>query len=94
MLPRWLAALILGLTTLVWFGNFVAQFVVPGYHSDPLLQGIYFSFVGGALALSRGKDEEKGDGKHGPSDPGGVPPVPPLAPPAQPPGRHARNDPP
>jgi hypothetical protein len=69
LLPRPLAYAIMGLVSVVWAANFIAQFVVEGYVSDPLIHGIFMGIVGGAMALTR----------RNPPD-GPAPPAPPPAP--------------
>lgn len=64
MLPRPLATAIIVLVSLVWAANFIAQFVVEGYHADVTLNGVFMAIVGGALALSR-KDRGGGKGDGG-----------------------------
>jgi hypothetical protein len=64
MLPRPLATAIIVLVSLVWAANFIAQFIVDGYHADVTLNGVFMAIVGGALALSR-KDKDGGSGKSG-----------------------------
>lgn len=55
MIPAPLAHFVIVLVCLVWVANFAAPFVVPGYSSDPQLNLVFMSIVGGALALSRKK---------------------------------------
>lgn len=53
MLPRPLASAIIVLVSVIWAANFVLQFIVPEYHPDVTINGIFMAIVGGALALSR-----------------------------------------
>jgi len=53
MLPRPLASAIIVLVSVIWAANFVLQFIVPEYHPDVTINGIFMAVVGGALALSR-----------------------------------------
>lgn len=62
MIPRPLATGIIVLVSVVWFANFLLQFVVPGYQPDPTIHGIFGAIVGGALALSK-QDTGKGKGR-------------------------------
>ncbi|MBB5159907.1 hypothetical protein [Saccharopolyspora phatthalungensis] len=55
MLPTGLAQAVVVLVCAVWAANFVAPFFVPGYVSDPQLNLVFMSIVGGALALSRSR---------------------------------------
>lgn len=77
MLSRPIASAILVITTLVWVGNFAAQFIDPEYKSDPIYHAVFMSLVGGALALTR--KDQNGD-------------QPPSPPPPETPGRHHRED--
>lgn len=61
MLPRPLASAIIVLVSVIWAANFVLQFIVPEYHPDVTINGIFMAIVGGALALSR-KDGGGGSG--------------------------------
>jgi hypothetical protein len=76
MLSRPLASAIIVLVSLVWAANFIAQFVIPEYKPDVTLNGVFMAIVGGALALSRKDNNDKGDngGAHAkrrdPDDPG------------------------
>lgn len=91
LLPRRLANAILVTVSIVWVINFGAQFVVPDYHSDVSINGIFIAVVGGAFALSRkgGDDDEDGD------DDGDPPPRPVMPPPRRDPPRrdHQRRTP-
>jgi hypothetical protein len=54
VIPKPLANAIIGIVTVVWSANFIAQFVPGlGYHPDPAIHGVFMAVVGGALALSR-----------------------------------------
>lgn len=55
MIPAPLAYFVIVLVCTVWVANFAAPFFLPGYASDPQLNLVFMSIVGGALALSRGK---------------------------------------
>jgi hypothetical protein len=61
MIPRPLASAIIVLVSVIWAANFVLQFIVPEYHPDVTINGIFMAIVGGALALSR-KDGGGGGG--------------------------------
>lgn len=65
MLPKQLASGIIVLVTIVWCINFFAQFLIPTYHPDVTLNGVFLSLVGGAFALSRKEkdtNDKNGDG--------------------------------
>lgn len=53
MLPQRLASAIIVLVSLVWLANFLLQFIIPGYHPDSYIHGIFTTVIGGAFALSR-----------------------------------------
>lgn len=53
-IPAALANAIIVLVTLVWAGNFAAGLFVPDYRSDPSLNFVFMTIVGGALALRSG----------------------------------------
>lgn len=53
MIPGPLAHGVIILVCLVWAVNFAAPFVIQSYVSDPQLNVVFMSIVGGALALSR-----------------------------------------
>lgn len=55
LLPRPVATAIVVVVTVVWFANFVLQFIIPDYQPDVAINGIFMGVVGGAIALSRGK---------------------------------------
>lgn len=59
MIPGPLAHFVVVLVCLVWAVNFAAPFFLPVYQSDPQLNLVFMSIVGGALALTRRK--ERGD---------------------------------
>ena len=61
MIPRPLATAIISLVSIVWAANFFLQFVVPTYHPDVTLNGVFMAVVGGAIALQarKGKDKDK-----------------------------------
>lgn len=59
MLPRWLSNAVIGVVTAVWVANFVAPMVVEGYESDPQLNLVFMTIVGGALALRSKKDDDR-----------------------------------
>lgn len=63
-IPPLLANIIVGTVTLVWAGNFLAGIFLPGYQSDPSLNFVFMTIVGGALAL-RGGDENGAPGLFG-----------------------------
>lgn len=56
MIPGPLAHFVIVLVCIVWAANFAAPFFLPAYVSDPQLNLVFMSIVGGALALSRRKD--------------------------------------
>ncbi|KEI45070.1 hypothetical protein GU90_07705 [Saccharopolyspora rectivirgula] len=62
MVPSSLAQFVVVLVCVVWAANFAAPFVVTGYQTDPQLNLVFMSIVGGALALTRkrngGGDQE------------------------------------
>lgn len=58
MLPKPLASAIIVLVSVIWACNFFFQFLVPTYHPDVTLNGVFMCLVGGALALSR-KDKDE-----------------------------------
>lgn len=58
MLPRPLALSIVVIMLVIEMVNFGAQFVLDGYHSDPLVHGLFGLIVGGAMALSRRDSSE------------------------------------
>lgn len=75
LLPQPVAVSIIVVTTLVWVGDFVAQFVFAGHQTSPLIHFAFMGLVGGAFAASR----------KGPGEPPPPPePTPPAAP--EPPG--------
>lgn len=89
MIPKPLAVAIVCLVTIVWLGNFAAQFLVAGYTADGWVHTIFLSVVGGALAISR-----KGGGSSPPDDDpptAAAPDTPTAPPPPDPPSgpRHA-----
>lgn len=57
-IPAALANVIVVLVTLVWAGNFAAGLFLPDYRSDPSLNFVFMTIVGGALALRAGADGE------------------------------------
>lgn len=61
MIPAGLANFVVVLVSVVWLANFVAPFLVPGYTSDPQLNLVFMSIVGGALALSRRGRQSDGE---------------------------------
>lgn len=61
MIPGPLAHAVIVLVCVVWAANFAAPFVLPTYVSDPQLNLVFMSIVGGALALSRGRTKDGGD---------------------------------
>lgn len=64
MIPKPLASAIIVLVSIVWGCNFFLQFVVPTYHPDVTLNGVFMCLVGGALALSRKDKDEPPKGGH------------------------------
>jgi len=64
MIPRSLATAIVVLVSVIWAANFVLQFVIPSWHPDVTINGIFMGVVGTALALSR-KDGGGGGGSSG-----------------------------
>lgn len=71
MLPKPLANAIVILVSVVWAANFILQFIVPTYKTDPLIHTAFMAIVGAAFAFSR-KDktepkelEKKDDSKDG-----------------------------
>lgn len=60
MLPKALASAIIVLVSTVWTLNFGLQFLIPTYHPDVTLNGVFMTLVGGAFALSR-KDKDNND---------------------------------
>jgi hypothetical protein len=48
--PR-LANAVIVVVTLVWVCSFVLSIIVPAYRSDPQINVIFMSLVGGSLAL-------------------------------------------
>lgn len=89
MIPKPLAVFIVCVVTVVWLANFAAQFLVPGYHVDGYVHGIFFSVVGGALVASRGTSPSSADTPSPPEklEDGSQPPPPPV-PPTRPGGAH------
>jgi len=85
VIPKPVAVAIVCLITLVWIGNFAAQFVVPGYQVDGWIHTIFLSVVGGALAFSRKSDPGSPEGSDAASpaelDAEAGPPDPPPQPP-------------
>lgn len=59
MLSPAVANSVIVLVSLVWLANFVAPLLVAGYSSDPQLNLVFMSVVGGALAL-RGDRHDRG----------------------------------
>lgn len=53
MIPKSLANAVVVIVTIIWTVNFAATFVVPGYHSDPLVHTAFMAICGGAFAFSR-----------------------------------------
>lgn len=89
MIPKGLANAIVVLVSLVWAGNFAASVLVTGYETDPTINFVFMTIVGGALALRRGPDdppnviERVANGFMG----RGTPPPPPPPPEPPQPGR-------
>ncbi len=65
MLSRPLALIIASVVTLVWLGNFLAQFVFPGYESDPLIHGVFMTIIGLLFGLQRPNSSNGGTGGEG-----------------------------
>lgn len=61
MLSPVVANSVIVLVSLVWLVNFAAPFVVADYSSDPQLNLVFMSVVGGALAL---RNPNHGTGNH------------------------------
>jgi hypothetical protein len=62
VLPKPLANAIVILVTVVWAANFILQFIVPTYKTDPLIHTAFMAIVGAAFAFSRkDKDTDKKD---------------------------------
>lgn len=61
MIPAPLAHFVIVLVCIVWVANFAAPFFLPTYTSDPQLNLVFMSIVGGALALTRGRTRNGGD---------------------------------
>lgn len=47
----WLSNWIIGVVTVVWVANFCLPLLVPAYHSDTAINGVFMSIVGGALVV-------------------------------------------
>lgn len=67
MIPKVLLTIIIVLVSVVFAANYVLQFVVPGYQSDPAIIGVFGAIAGAAFALSRRdtKPPVKDDGEGG-----------------------------
>jgi len=64
VIPPKLANVIIVVVTVIWAANFILQFVVQDYKPDITLNGVFMAIVGGALALSRKKPGNGGNGGH------------------------------
>lgn len=83
MIPKPLAVAIVCLVTLVWAGNFLAQFLVSGYSVDGWIHSIFLTVVGGALVASR-RGGALAPEDEGPGTPATVEPPEPPPPPTRP----------
>lgn len=53
MIPKVLLNAVIVLVSVTFAANYLLQFVVPDYKSDPAIIGVFGAVVGAALALSR-----------------------------------------
>lgn len=52
MIPKILLNIIIILVSVIFAANYVLQFVVPDYKSDPAIIGVFGAVAGAAFALS------------------------------------------
>ena len=64
MIPKVLLNGVIILVSAAFAANYMLQFVIPGYESDPAIIGVFGAVVGAALALSKREPPTNGGGKN------------------------------